>query len=458
VLNAVLTSTNEHALFDMQHHTQLSASLSVSLLLISTLQGLSAGLDRDAADARSLGMAGSTNATSSSAFSGIISNPASIAWLNRLVAGISLNSGIVHGKFTDRNGNASTLSEGGFAPDGVIAIPLGGKLTLALGASVNSGLQADWRYRDVPGGADGGTTYGSRAHRSEISVMRGTAALGWEVTPRLSLGASVSAVWNRNNLVAPYIFQTQATLRSVKTLLDLETEGWGVLGQVGLQWRPTDSVRIGLAYRTESRVETHGHASGNADVQLQRLGLGAAQSEFDYDAEVTNVFPQSVTLGAEWQVTPRFTIAGAMEWLDWSRTFDTLVVDLENGNNADLNGLVKGDRLHDEVPLNWRDQWVVRVGAEYAISDQWAIRAGYSWARNPVPNETLTPLTAVIPEHTVSAGLGWKTDDWTVDFGWQWQLPREESVDHTILVGGEYAGSTTRVGIHVISLTTTYTW
>jgi long-chain fatty acid transport protein len=186
--------------------------------------------------------------------------------------------------------------------------------------------------------------------------------------------------------------------------------------------------------------------------------LGAAQSDFDYDAEVTNVFPQSVTLGAEWQATSRLTVAAALEWLDWSRTFDTLVVDLENGNNADLNGLVGGDRLHDEVPLNWRDQWVARIGLEYALSDQWAVRAGYSWARSPVPTDTLTPLTAVIPEHTVSAGLGWKNEHWTVDLGWQWQLPREESVDRTVLVGGEYAGSTTRVGIHVIALTTTYAW
>jgi long-subunit fatty acid transport protein len=191
---------------------------------------------------------------------------------------------------------------------------------------------------------------------------------------------------------------------------------------------------------------------------LRRLGLGGARPDFQYDAEVTNVFPQSAMLGVEWKATSQLTVAAGVEWLDWSRTFDTLVVDLENGNNADLNGLVGGDRLHDEIPLEWRDQWVLRFGAEYALNDAWSVRAGYSWAQSPVPTETLTPLTAVIPEHSVSAGLGWKNERWSVDLGWQWQLPTEQSVDRAILVGGEYAGSTTEVGIHTITLSSTYVW
>jgi long-subunit fatty acid transport protein len=131
---------------------------------------------------------------------------------------------------------------------------------------------------------------------------------------------------------------------------------------------------------------------------------------------------------------------------------------LKTGNNADLNGLVRGDRRHDEIPLQWRDQWIARFGVEYALADEWKIRAGYSWASSIVPQETLTPLTALLPEHTVNAGLGWKRGPWTVDLGWEWQLPRREAVNRTDLSTDQYLGSSTKVGVQWIGLTTTYQW
>ena len=428
-------------------------SLSLALLHASAI---GAGLQSNAADARGLGMGGATNVTDSSPLPGAISNPASTAWLEKSALSLSGRLGIVRGRFTDRDGNSSSLRDEGFAPDGALALRLNDKFTLNLGATTDASTRADWRYRDVPGGADGGTSYGVRGHYSELVTSRLTAGLAWQPTETLSFGANVSAVYNRNRLAAPFIFQNQATLRTVKTLLNLETEGWGTLFQFGAQWRPSDKVTVGLAYRAESRVETHGTARGNADVQLQRLGLGGARPDFEYDAQVDNTFPQTATIGLEWKATDRLTVATSLEWVDWSRTFDTLVVNLRDGNNADLNGLTGGENIHDEIPLKWRDQWIVRLGMEYALTDSWLVRAGYAWSRSPVPDETLTPLTALLPEHTVSAGVGWKKGDWRWDLGWEWQIPRSVSVGDNILAAGEYQNATTKVGLHWIGLTGTW--
>lgn len=164
-------------MFPSRHLNLLLTSL--SFFSASASFGIAAGLERDAADARSLGMGGAVNATDAAPFAGIISNPAALGWLDRPSVGLSLNAGILRGRFTDRDGSSSTLSEQGVAPDGVISLPLTQKLTLGLGASVHTGLAADWRYRDVPGGADGRTSYGDRVHRSEIDVARATVGLGW---------------------------------------------------------------------------------------------------------------------------------------------------------------------------------------------------------------------------------------------------------------------------------------
>ena len=192
-------------------------------------------------------------------------------------------------------------------------------------------------------------------------------------------------LYNRNTLHTPYVFQTQPVLRTAKTLLDVDTDGYGWNLQGGLRWRPIPALTLGAAYTSHSKIETDGTATGNAGVQFARLGLGAARPDFAYDAQVTNHFPQQVSVGAAWTGLPRWTFAAQFDWLDWSDAFDTLPVRLKNGNNADLNGLVGSSRLSDDTPLHWRDQYVGRVGVERLLGERFAVRAGYSYGNNPVP-------------------------------------------------------------------------
>jgi len=307
---------------------------------------------------------------------------------------------------------------------------------------------------DAPGGADGATTYGLQRHESEILVVRGGAGVAVELTPQISFDATLGAIYNENRLHAPYIFQSQPTLRGVKTLLDLETSGFGWNAQFGFLLSPSKELQFGLTYKTRTVVNSEGDASGNAGVQLANIGLGAARPDFRYDAEVVNAFPQMITGGASWQCHPRWRLAAQLDWIDWSGAFDRLHVKLRNGNNADLNGLVGSDGMDDFVPLDWRDQIIVRAGVEYALRDTLRLRGGYSYGCNPVPGGTLTPLTAAIVEHTVSTGVGWECGRWTVDFAYQWSIPHEESVGTSGLRSGEYSNSETRVGVHWFGLTT----
>ena len=129
----------------------------------------------------------------------------------------------------------------------------------------------------------------------------------------------------------------------------------------------------------------------------------------EFDAEVTNKFPQIVSAAAAWQATEKLTLIGQVDWINWADAFDTLDVRLAHVDNDLYRTLLAGQsNLDDDVPLDWDDQWVFRFGAEYALGDHWTLRAGYRYARNPVPASTLTPLTAVIAEHVITAGLGYR--------------------------------------------------
>jgi long-chain fatty acid transport protein len=428
-----------------------SLAVVVSLLSASTIKA--AGLYRDGASARSMALGGTSTAEVRNPVDALFGNPATLSSIAHTTIDLSLNAGFLRGSFDNRDNDHFMIRDEGLLGSLAVAIPVG-PVRFGFGVNPDIALRDRWRYRDTPGGADGATTYGMRAQESEIILLRTALGASWQVTPQFSVGASVGLLYNKNQLNAPYIFQSQPVLRSVKTLLDLDTDGYGWNVQVGMVWKPVEALQIGLSYASQAKIVTDGRASGNADVQLTNLGLGAARSDFAYDAEVTNVFPQQVSLGLAWHATPKLTLSAQLDWINWQDSFDTLEVRLRNGNNRDLNGLVGSDKLDDDIPLDWRDQFVIRAGVEYGIDDHWTLRAGYAYGRNPVPARTLTPLTAAIMEHTLCAGVGFRQGRVSVDLAYQWQIPNSVDVGESDLAAGEYADSTVRVSTQWVGLTT----
>ncbi len=402
-----------------------------------------------------MSLGGSGTAAARDPLDALFANPATLSEIRGPMLAVATGTGFAHATFRSRDGDDTVMNEDGILGSFAVSVPVG-PVRLALGVNPDIALRDRWRYRDAPGGADGATSYGVQPQESEIVVLRTALGVSWEVTPQFSLGASVGLLYNRNQLQAPYVFQSQAVLRTAKTLLNLETDGWGVNGQFGALWKPLPTLQLGVTYTTRASLSTEGRATGNADVQLANLGLGTARSDFTYDAEVTNVFPQQISAGLAWQATPKLLLTAQFDWINWADAFESLPVRLTNGNNRDLNGLVGSTSLSDNVPLDWRDQYVGRAGAEYALNEHWTVRAGYAYARNPVPAATLTPLTAAINEHIVTAGLGFRTGRLALDFAYQWQIPNSLTTGTSALASGEYSDTETSVGVQWIGLTATF--
>ncbi len=405
----------------------------------------------DGQTGRSAALGGVATAGSRTPLDALSANPAALFAIRAPTLELAGTAAWAGGEFRNRANADAQLGEFGALPAAALSWTLG-RLRFGLGLLPEIAARVDWRYRDTPGGADGHTTYGERTHRSELILLRTALAASWEVTPRLSLGASAGLLYNRNQLHAPYIFQSQPTLRGAKTLLDLETDGWGWGAQFGLVWKPVDSLELGLAYTSATRIRSEGEARADAGVQFENLGLGAARPDARYDAEVTNKFPQKFSGGAAWQAASCLTVIAQADWINWADAFDTLDVRLRGGNNRDLNGLLGSDRLDDDVPLRWRDQWVLRAGAELALTPHWDLRAGYAYAQNPIPGQTLTPLTAAITEHTITAGIGYHDERFAFDLAGQWDLPNEERIGTSDLASGEYSGSTLEISIQRLVL------
>jgi len=441
-------------------HQRLRSRLAILLAILTIFGGeccdraQAAGLFVDGPDAHSQALGGASVAGfEQSPQAALGTNPAALSLVQPAVLELGGDLGWVNGDFHNRANSDAHMSQFGAMPDGAIAGTYG-PLSLGFGVLTDAAMRANWNYRDTPGGLDGATTYGVRTNMSELELVRFALGASYAITPQLSLGASVGLLYNRNELKAPYIIQTQPELAGAKTLLDMETEGWGWNGQFGVLWEPVKSVRLGISYTLPSTLHTTGHATSDASQQLANLGLRGVDATTNFDADVKNDFPQTLSGGLDWKITKQWETVAQVDWINWASAFNTLDVRLLHTDSALYRALLGGqNHLDDNVPLNWRDQVVARFGLEYHVTDDFSLRAGYRYARNPVPSDTLTPLTAAIDEHMLTAGFGYRWKCVTFDLAYQYYLPETAHVGTSSLLSGEYSNSDIKVSIQMLTAT-----
>lgn len=428
----------------------------LAVLLLANFSSAN-GINRNGSGARSMAMGGASVADRDDYFASMALNPSLLSYVDGVDLSIGVVGALAEGTFDNGSDRLGYLDDrGGAFPEVVLRSSLGSNLGLGFSLVPEEIRIADWVYEDLPGGIDGDTSYGSRTHRSEILGVRAAVGLGWQVTDTLSIGVSGGAVYNQNRLKAPYIFQSHPALAGFKTLLDLETDGVGLNGDIGLTWEVTKSLTVGLSYRTPTRISTEGTARGDIGEQLASLGLDQVPSTFAYRAEVENEFPQSATGGISWQVTEKTRVAFQVDWIGWERAFDNLTVNLSDGTNESINGLLGSDEIVDSVPLDWDDQFVYRAGIEHRLSEEWALRLGYSYGKAPMPTSTTTPMTAAISEHTVGVGVGYARGPYRVDLSYQWDLPATQQLSDSRILSGEYKNSKVGLEAHWLALTVGY--
>lgn len=394
---------------------------------------------------RSMGMGGAYVASSDNVVDALATNPAGLSVLRGRNLDLSVDAVFARGSYNDPfNQNAPLDTSAGAVPYGAFGMPIGhSRFSFGVGMTPELLSEGDWKYVDPPGTA--GASYGLQEQKSAINAFRFAGGLGFAVSPKFSLGATVGADYNTNTLQAPYIFQSQPVLAGLKTLLDLHTSGVGWNGSVGALAHPTDKWELGVAWKSRTVIESTGTASGDAYAQFAALGVDAA-SDFTYSGKVRNILPQSVTASAAWQARHGWLFAFQANWINWKDSFAVLPVTLTNGTNATINSLVGGNSMQDVVPLHWKDQYVFHGGVEHGLTENTTIRSGYAHGNNPVPSSTLTPLTAAIFTDEITAGFEYRHDRSKFGIAYGFRPMANEQVGQSSLLAGEYNNSSVNVG------------
>lgn len=407
------------------------------------------------ASARSLALGGAYVPSGGDVVGALAANPAGLTALGGPSANLSVTAAFARGSFTDSVNNAAPLHTSPEAmPYGAFGMPIGhSRFSFGVGLVPDLLSIADWRYVDPPGTL--GVTYGLQEQKSAILAGRAMGGFGVSFGPKLAIGATIGADYNQNVLEAPYIFQTQPTLKGLKTLLDLHTHGTGWNQSVGILSHPTSKVELGVAWKSRTIINSTGTATGNAYALLGQPP-GSPATAFAYNAAVRNVLPQSVMASVNWRAGSKWLFALQSDWVNWENAFVNLPVTLTNGTNTTINGVVGSSTLLDHIPVDWKDQYSFHGGAERHLTESTSLRVGYSHANNPVPSSTLTPLTGAVMSNQISAGLVYFHQRSRIEFAYSFDPTSQASVHTSILQAGEYNNSTVHVGTQYATLTYSY--
>jgi long-chain fatty acid transport protein len=221
------------------------------------------------------------------------------------------------------------------------------KWRIGFGAYGVTGLGVDYRGTaiDQPNFFGGGAPLAAGAY-SNLQIMKFAPTVAYQVNNWLSVGAAFNISY------------------STLDLRGGSNSGFAPGAQIGAIVRPLKGVSIGLTYTTPQDVNHHNVLTGapsfaGGPPTLHSLALSS---------------PNNIGVGVGWEAIPRkLLIETDFKWLNWA--------------NAD------GYRNFD-----WKDQYVVGLGAQYRPIPKLALRLGYNYGSNPVnPHTNFAGFNAANP-------------------------------------------------------------
>jgi long-chain fatty acid transport protein len=282
--------------------------------------------------------------------------------------------------------------------------------------------------------------------RSEISLSNLQGNLSYRITDNVLVGAGLGQGFAKMHTKSFAAVIPAGGFLPSETAIKTRGEAQSVNGNLGILWMPSDNWTIGGAWRSETDVSFEGEADFSSN----------AFATFDEDLTVDFTFPQTISVGASYSGFDRWLLSGQVDWVDWSR-IDTITQELDNPVTfVDPETLIVTVTDEVEISRDWKDRYILRLGAEYEVNPKFILRGGYMWDPSPVPEDTLDPLMFDVSSNRYSIGASFQIWRTYIDVAYMYtQGIRREADDseNNPPTNGDYWGHS-----HVFELSTTYTF
>ena len=309
-------------------------------------------------------------------------------------------------------GSENGRLKGQLIPHGYISHQVNDQTWVGLAMTVPYGMGTEYDQNWI--GADKGT-------ESMIMTIDINPQVAYKVNDFFSIGGGVSLQYAKaelglgkfNNLAHSWV----------------KGDSWAWGWNLGMMFQPTDTVRLGVAYRsnichdaegeTKFEVSQQGQAltTMNPNVvagvlgvdvttaQALQVALGGMHALGEVGMDVRIRTPDTLTFSGTWEATQDLRLSATARWSKWS-------------NFGKLN--VENEVFGVSTTANdWDDTWFLSFGADYRVNNQWTVRGGVAYDMDP--NSDNKKRMAVIPDTDrvwVSLGASYKYDDnLTFDFG-----------------------------------------
>jgi len=182
----------------------------------------------------------------------------------------------------------------------------------------------------------------------------------------------------------------------------------GIGARAGVMYRPPSvpALKTGLMYRSPVKLAF----SGKGDFDIADPYRSQLPPDGDISTEIT--LPQSVVLGAAYDVMPELELEVNTVWIDWD-AFQELRIALP------------GD-VETVSPQKYHDTWSFKLGGEYALTKyKAAVRAGFIYDPTPIPPETLTAALPDVDRFNITLGGSKWFGKYGAHLGLLWVTPGE---------------------------------
>jgi long-chain fatty acid transport protein len=268
------------------------------------------------------------------------------------------------------------------------------------------------------------------AERTELKTIYVTPALSWRPSEYFSLGAGLSFVH------ASGTFTRALCLDALGLDGGCSTPGGPFEGRIritdtadaftynlGVLIKPIENLKFGLSYRARADV---------------RFNSASAKFRGDFvpnsvSANIRPIpLPPIINAGLFWQIRPDWGAEFVYEYTRWSE-FKSLSAKFSPvpGFVPLLGAPVPGFNL----PEDWKNTSTLRLGSYFALNQNWEFRGGIAVEETPIPNKTLNPAIPDADKVTLNAGVGYKWERVSIDFGYMAIFYKTRTVSNNELEG-----------------------
>lgn len=280
----------------------------------------------------------------------------------------------------------------------------------AVGNTTSYFHDIDWKDRDFPGRF---LSSGSRLRGDELA-----AGIAYALGERFSLGATFRYVrlekeWSQT---LPGLLEQDTTWARVAEIEENGKEdGDGFGFTLGLQYYQSIFFCWGLQYRSETEIDTSGHADyGLATYADDPMAQSLLDSEFTrVNTTSTTWLPQAVTFGIARKTTVRTRVEIDLGWENWSAW---------NGTTTAPSGFPR-------TPLSYNDTWNLRIGGDFFQRRNLTWSLGLATTFHVVPDEALNPAWPDADQFMYGLGVSYDWNEFTFEMGFLYTQYRDRTVE-----------------------------